>query len=96
MVAIGINRTYATVATNSAAVAANLSTTNPLTSFGSVVALPQGGGANCAAGTVSNGFNYSDDDRVGSPVPATRRAAPTRSSWRGVTSGAPPEPVRPR
>jgi predicted outer membrane repeat protein len=38
-----------------------------LVSFGSVVALPQGGGTNCAqlGGTTSNGFNFSDDASCG-------------------------------
>jgi hypothetical protein len=39
-----------------------------LSSFGSVVALPQGGGVNCSftgVTTTSNGFNFSDDASCG-------------------------------
>jgi hypothetical protein len=45
--------------------------TGTFTSFATVVALPQGGGANCAAlaGTTSNGFNFSDDASCGFPGP---------------------------
>ena len=55
---------YATVAQNSASTGANLEyPASGLTSFGSVVASPQGGGANCAGGgtTTSYGFNLEDD-----------------------------------
>ena len=58
---------YVTLAGNSAPDGANLfvdGATGDLASFGSVVALPQGGGANCSVDgvTTSNGYNYSDDD----------------------------------
>jgi hypothetical protein len=64
---------YATVVGNSAPSASNVNLfntgpTNNLTSFGSVVALPQGGGANCflnGTTTTSNGFNFSDDASCG-------------------------------
>jgi hypothetical protein len=59
---------YATVAGNTAPTSANVhtGTTSPspgLSSFGSVVALAQGGGTDCGGGgpTTSNGFNFSDD-----------------------------------
>lgn len=56
---------YSTVVSNSAPTGANvnLNGTGTLTSFATVIALPQGGGANCAslAGTTSNGFNLEDD-----------------------------------
>ncbi|MFA9566381.1 MAG: hypothetical protein ACERLM_17035, partial [Acidimicrobiales bacterium] len=58
---------YTTVVDNTAPSGANvrgtLSAPPALTSFGSVVALPQGGGTNCAVsgGSVSLGYNYSDD-----------------------------------
>jgi len=55
---------YATVANNSATAFANLDA-ETLTSFASVVALPQGGGINCLTSTVSNGYNYSDDPSCG-------------------------------
>jgi hypothetical protein len=55
---------YATVANNSASAFANLDA-ETLTSFASVVALPQGGGINCLTSTTSNGYNYSDDPSCG-------------------------------
>ncbi len=56
---------YATMAGNTAPDGANLNVSN-LASFGSVVALPQGG-ANCIVSDVatSNGYNFSDDDSCG-------------------------------
>lgn len=63
---------YATVAGNRAPAASNIGLfgggANNLTSFGSVVAVPQGGGANCALNgttTTSQGFNFSDDASCG-------------------------------
>ena len=59
---------YATVVENSAPLGANVRGDGTgLTSFGSVVALPQGGGANCTmiGGTTSNGYNYDDDGSCG-------------------------------
>ena len=65
---------YSTVVSNSAPTGANvnLNGTGTLTSFATVIALPLGGGANCAslAGTTSNGFNFSDDISCGFPGPA--------------------------
>ncbi len=57
---------YATVVQNTAPRAANLATFS-ITSFGSVVAMPLGGGTNCtptSVTTTSEGFNYSDDADV--------------------------------
>ena len=60
---------YATVAGNNAPVGANVdgNGNGALASFGSVVALPGGGGLNCAglASTTSNGSNLSDDASCG-------------------------------
>jgi hypothetical protein len=66
---------YSTVVDNTAPVGgANVQGVSPtgeeragsLTSFGSVVALPRGGGTNCfVASTTSNGFNFSDDASCG-------------------------------
>jgi pectate lyase-like protein len=59
---------YSTVVSNTAPTGANIEIVqfDSLTSFGSVVALPQGGGTNCdfqpPPVTISNGFNFSDDD----------------------------------
>ena len=51
---------YATIVDNTAATAANIA--GELTSFGSVVAQPLGGGANCALSlTTSHGYNLEDD-----------------------------------
>lgn len=52
---------YATVVDNEASNVANVA--GGLVSFGSVIALPQGGGDNCtaAAGAVTQGWNFSDD-----------------------------------
>ena len=55
---------YATVVGNNAAdLGANVGSEAGLVAFGSVVALAQGGGANCSVpgSTTSNGFNFSDD-----------------------------------
>jgi Putative pectate lyase-like adhesive domain len=51
---------YTTVVDNTSSNGANVLAFNPLVSFGSVVALPQGS-ANCANPQASNGFNLSDD-----------------------------------
>jgi predicted outer membrane repeat protein len=58
---------YATVVQNTAPTGANiLASADTLVPFGSVVALPQGGGANCVVDmTTSNGFNFSDDTSCG-------------------------------
>jgi hypothetical protein len=80
---------YATVVQNTAATGANLATNN-LTSFGSVVALPQGGGANCFSGgilTTSNGFNFSDDANATTSCkfnPATDRIGSTNNPMLGA------------
>ena len=55
---------YTTVVQNTAPSGANVDSTT-LTSFGSVVALPLGGGANCTGTTTSKGFNFSDDASCG-------------------------------
>jgi hypothetical protein len=53
---------YATVDANHAAVGANIDASSALTSFGSVVADGQGGGANCVVGsTTSHGYNFTND-----------------------------------
>jgi predicted outer membrane repeat protein len=63
---------YTTVASNNAPVASNIllfgTVSDNLSSFGSVVALPQGGGANCGLNqttTSSQGYNFSDDTSCG-------------------------------
>jgi hypothetical protein len=60
---------YATIASNAATIeGANIRTGDfgNLSSFGSVVALPQGGAANCdVVSASSNGFNFSDDTSCG-------------------------------
>ncbi len=57
---------YATIVGNTAADAANLQVNAALTSFGSVVAEPLGGGVNCVADSAtSNGYNFSDDATCG-------------------------------
>ena len=60
---------YSTVVSNSSPSGANvnLNGSGTLTSFGTVIALPQGAGANCASllGTTTNGFNLSDDMSCG-------------------------------
>jgi hypothetical protein len=54
---------YSTVVGNTASQNTNVYAETGITSFASVVALPQGGGENCGGGgtTTSNGFNFSDD-----------------------------------
>jgi hypothetical protein len=80
---------YATVVGNSAPTGANVdpvspsSAVLPLVSFGSVVALPGGGGANCAGltGTTSHGFNLEDDAAASCKFStATGDSAPGTSS----------------
>ena len=59
-----ISLTYSTVVSNSDATHANLGVIGGLSTFGSVIALPLGGGDNCniqTGGVISNGYNYSDD-----------------------------------
>ncbi len=58
---------YATVVQNTFVKGANLAGTGELSAFGSVVALPEGGGTNCDAfpAAASQGFNSSDDSTCG-------------------------------
>jgi hypothetical protein len=64
-----VSLVYATVIGNTAPTAANINTpvggAPTLTSFGSVVVLPQGGGTNCVGVTTSNGYNWDDDGSCG-------------------------------
>jgi hypothetical protein len=76
---------YTTLVGNSAPIGANLD--GGLSSFGSVVALPLGGGENCgspfpmgnavhnAATTTSRGFNFSDDASCGFAASTDRQSA---------------------
>jgi hypothetical protein len=65
---------YATLTQNSSSTGANLVATG-LTSFGSVLALPAGGGTNCVVVTpTSNGFNFSDDTSCGLATSTDRQS----------------------
>jgi predicted outer membrane repeat protein len=55
---------YATVVQNTAPTGANLGFLT-FAAFGSAVALPQGGGANCSGPGTTNGFNFTDDSSCG-------------------------------
>jgi len=64
--------THTTLVSNSAPAGSNLrgisASNSTLTSFGSVIGLSQGGGANCTnlgGGTTSTGYNFSDDTSCG-------------------------------
>lgn len=77
-----ITLVYSTIAGNNSNTIANLGPNlvqekGQLTSFGSVVALPVGGGTNCAnlAGTTSNGFNFSDDSSCGYTASTDKQSA---------------------
>ena len=63
---VGVTLVYSTVVDNAAPEGANIRA-DALTTFGSVIALPQGGGDNCFlfSPTTTNGFNYSDDALCG-------------------------------
>jgi hypothetical protein len=70
--ALDFELTHTTLVGNSAPVGSNLrgisAPNSTLTSFGSVIGLSQGGGANCTnlgGGTTSNGYNFSDDTSCG-------------------------------
>jgi hypothetical protein len=65
--AFGVDLISSTVVDNTAPTSANIYAETGLTSAGSVVALPQGGGENCGGGGInsSNGFNFTDDDSCG-------------------------------
>jgi hypothetical protein len=71
VVAFDVTLVYSTVAGNSAPQGANLDirSLDTLTAFGSVVALPAGGGGNCffeqGQSTTSNGSNWDDDASCG-------------------------------
>jgi predicted outer membrane repeat protein len=71
LAALDVSLIYATVVNNTAPTGANIEILqfDSLTSFGSVVALPRGGGTNCGFEpppvTTSNGFNFSDDSSCG-------------------------------
>jgi predicted outer membrane repeat protein len=66
-----VSLTYATVAGNNAPTGANIEilSFDSIIAFGSVVALPDGGGANCdfqpAPVTTSHGYNWDDDGSCG-------------------------------
>lgn len=65
---------YATLTQNSSSTGANLVATG-LTSFGSVLALPAGGGTNCVVTTpTSSGFNFSDDISCGLATSTDRQS----------------------
>jgi hypothetical protein len=96
-----VHLVYATVVDNSAPTASNLTVLGgSLTSFGSVLALPGGGGTNCAGvTTTSNGFNFSDDDSCGFTAggdtqnggdpklaPLTNTGGPTQTRLPALTS----------
>jgi len=71
-----ITLVYSTVVQNSAPGRSNiaqndLGTMAEIQSFGSLVALPLGGGTNCLATTVSSGFNFTDDTSCGFPSAET-------------------------
>jgi hypothetical protein len=79
-----ITLVYSTVVENSAPPPANganvqgSASQSHLVSFGSVVALPQGSGINCAnlgAGTTSNGYNFSDDASCGFTASTDQQSA---------------------
>jgi hypothetical protein len=72
----GVTLVYATVVTNGATGGAANVVGFPLTSFGSVVALPGNGRPNCAQGPKSsNGFNFSDDSSCGFDTATDRPSA---------------------
>ncbi len=60
----GVTLTYATVTGNTSSMAANVNAAS-LTSFGSVVAAPLGGGANCVIATTPTSHGFNDEDDVG-------------------------------
>jgi hypothetical protein len=90
---------YTTLVGNSAPVGANLE--GGLTSFGSVVALPLGGGENCgtpfpmstavhnAVATTSNGFNFSDDASCGFATNTDRQSAGDPGLGSPASNGGP-------
>jgi Putative pectate lyase-like adhesive domain len=75
----GLTLVYSTVVRNTAPDGANVFVEFPghLTSFASVVALPQGGGLNCTMSgtTTSNGFNFSDDASCGFTAATDKQSA---------------------
>ena len=67
---------YSTVVQNSSPSGANVAIDGVLHSFGSVVALPAGGGENCAVdSSASNGYNFSDDASCGFGATGDRESA---------------------
>lgn len=90
---------YSTVVQNTASTGANLGFLNALASFGSVVALAQGIGANCSAPGTTNGFNFSDDTSCGFAASETHlgvdpRLGPLANNG-GPTQTRPPQPASP-
>jgi predicted outer membrane repeat protein len=82
---------YVTLAGNTSPNGANLNAAN-LTSFGSVVALPQGGD-NCDVGdaTTSNGYNFSDDDSCGFTAGTDQQGAGDPGLGELAANGGPTE-----
>jgi hypothetical protein len=74
-----ITLVYTTIAQNTSGTGANVMASTSLVSFGSVVALPTGGGTNCgflgAPSTTSNGNNFSDDASCGFTAATDRQNA---------------------
>jgi len=85
---------YTTVVDNTSSNGANVLAFNPLVSFGSVVALPQGS-ANCANPQNSNGFNLSDDASCAFTRPSDRQnVAPQLGAL--ANNGGPTQTRRPQ
>ena len=87
-----ITLVYSTVVQNSSPGRSNLGQTDGstnVTSFGSVVALPLGGGTNCATGaTTSNGFNFTDDTSCGFPAAETHAGVNPMLDALGANGGS--------
>jgi Putative pectate lyase-like adhesive domain len=108
-IAISISGTttlvYSTVVGNSAPPPANganvqgSASQSHLVSFGSVVALPQGSGINCAGlggGTTSNGYNFSDDASCGFTAATDQQNAGNPNLGTLVNNGGPTQTRRPQ
>jgi hypothetical protein len=82
---------YATVVGNTSADGANVGSEAGLVSFGSVVALRQGGGASCSisGSPTSNGFNFSDDASCGFTGTGDRQNAGDPGLGALVNNGGP-------
>jgi hypothetical protein len=95
-----ITLVYATIVGNTSDTEANVFVSTSLVSFGSVVALPLGGGTNCGSpgspSFTSNGYNFSDDASCGFTQPTDSQNAGSPGLGALANNGGPTSTLLPQ